>query len=435
MLRWGLLLGALCIASPALAGNDDGYFHDNQATLSGGAVVGGGNGAGMLWYNPAGLGANDRGRVEVTASAFTLRFRGNDEFFGVGSQSEGLASSSFLTVPTALSMVRKLGSRWYGGIGSYTTRQDSFDEEMVIQLSDSDTATYRLASNIVQNNFGFGFGRAFANGRFRFGGSIFIVLDNQSLTESVSFIRESLDLDDAAIGLVDENRATLNRLGLDIVWGIQWDLADAFGIGVTVRLPRFKLKDDVAVNDTSVDAVGGVDGDADASRGRATTEGDFSAFSYPARLVLGLRFGSGNVRFTVDADYSTPLAISLTTWQQQFNVRAGLTIAFSEDLRIGFGAFTDRYRGRELSPAIAGDFYGASFGLTKRKRLAVRESGDIVFTTTVGLRYAGSPNARYRGGQLDTSRVDDDGTVFFEAGLRSVYLHEASLYLGSGLDF
>lgn len=435
MLRPVWCIAVLLLTSPALAGNDDGYLHDNQAILSGGAIVGGGTGAGMLWYNPAGLGANDRGRVEVTASAFTLRFRGDDDFFGVGMQNEALASTSFMTVPTALSMVRKLGSRWYGGIGSYTTRQDSFDEEMVVQLAEADTATYRLASSVVQNNFGFGFGGAFADGRFRIGGSVFVVLDNQSLTESVSFIRESLDLDDAAIGLVDENRATLNRLGLDVVLGLQWDIADAFGVGLTVRLPRFRLKDDVVVNDTSVDAVGGADGDADASRGRATTEGAFSVLSYPARLTLGFRIGSGNVRFLADVDVSTPLEISLTTWQTQVNVRAGLKIALSEDLEIGVGAFTDRYRGRELSPAVAGDFYGASIGLTKRKRLAIRESGDIVFTTTVGLRYAGSPNARYRGGRLDLSRLDADGTVFFEPGLREVYLHEASLYLGSGLDF
>lgn len=434
MARWFWVLLFSGAWSVAHAGNDDSFFHDNQAALTGGATIGGGTGAGMLWYNPAGLAANDRGRVEVTASAFTLRLRSADDFFSVGGTSQDLSSIGFLTVPTALSIVRRLGEGWYAGIGSYTTRQDTLDEEFFLETSDGDAATYRLASTTVQNNFGLGLGGIV--GPFRIGLSAFVVLDNQTLNETVSFIRESDDIDVAAIGLIDENQASMTRLGLELVFGLQWAPVDAFSVGLILRGPRFRLKDDVVVNDTSIDATGGADASADASRGRATTEESVDILSYPLRMGLGFQLQSeSGVRVAFDAEYSTALSISLTTWQSQWNLRFGVSYDATENLVIGVGAFTDRFRGRELTPVIGGDFYGGSAGLTSRKRLAIREEGDIVFTTTVVARYAISPNARLRGGALDVSQVNADGTVFFEPGLRSARLQEFSIHLGSGLDF
>lgn len=426
-----LLLSLAWPGGVARAGNDDAYFHDNQAALRGGALVGGGTGAGMLYYNPAGLGANDRGRIEVSASAFSFRIRRSDDFF-VAETGRDLRNVHFASVPTALSMVRRLGTHWYGGIGAYTTRQDSFNEEFVAE-SGGGVGTYRIASSVVQNHFGAGFGRAIAGGRLRLGASVFLVLDDQTLAETTSFVRESDDLDDRAIGLIDENQATLSRLGAELRLGVQWAPVDAFAIGLTIRGPRFRIKDDVSVNDTTVDAVDG--GDVDAARGRGSSRGSGTLFSYPLRLVVGVDAGSERVRVSADFEYSIAHSTTFTSWRPQWNLRAGLTYAVNENLQLGVGAFTDRFRGRELTPALGGDWYGASLGLTKRKRIATRDEREIVFTTTVGLRYAGSPNLRYRGGVLDLSGVPADGTVFFEPRARAVAGHEVALHLGSGLDF
>src|SRR5688572_24815439 len=59
----------------ARAGNEDSYFQGNEAALFGGAVVAGVSDASSVWYNPAGLGSNERNKLDLSGSAFVLRVR------------------------------------------------------------------------------------------------------------------------------------------------------------------------------------------------------------------------------------------------------------------------------------------------------------------------------------------------------------------------
>src|SRR5258707_9243792 len=71
----GAVAAASALGGPATAGNEDSFLFGDQAALVAGAVVATTKNTASIWYNPAGLALNDRGRIELSGTAFTLRDR------------------------------------------------------------------------------------------------------------------------------------------------------------------------------------------------------------------------------------------------------------------------------------------------------------------------------------------------------------------------
>ena len=104
--RMGLILMAGA-ATRALAGeaNYQPYIVGERAAGMGGAVVSTADGMDACYYNPAGLGREKRDSISVNGTLYGLR---NFEAKDAAYPGEDLEISSFATIPTGLSAVRKL---------------------------------------------------------------------------------------------------------------------------------------------------------------------------------------------------------------------------------------------------------------------------------------------------------------------------------------
>src|SRR5262245_45631616 len=105
----------MLVASPAFAGNEDSFLFGGQALLTGGAVVATTPAPAAIWYTPAGLGDNDRGRIELSATAFTLRVRpiggGLVLDFPSRTVDSDITSREVYIVPAALGIAKQIGAR------------------------------------------------------------------------------------------------------------------------------------------------------------------------------------------------------------------------------------------------------------------------------------------------------------------------------------
>jgi hypothetical protein len=100
-------------AVPARAGNEDSFLYGDQAALTGGAVVATSANTASIWYNPAGLGLNDRGRFDLSGTAFTLRDRPIPAGLALdlpsGRVDVPLSSRKVFVVPATLAYARRIG--------------------------------------------------------------------------------------------------------------------------------------------------------------------------------------------------------------------------------------------------------------------------------------------------------------------------------------
>jgi hypothetical protein len=56
--RAAVALALFALPAELIAGDDDGFLLDNEAAMTGGAVVAVTDDSGAVWYNPAALGGN-----------------------------------------------------------------------------------------------------------------------------------------------------------------------------------------------------------------------------------------------------------------------------------------------------------------------------------------------------------------------------------------
>src|SRR5262249_10785622 len=102
----------------------------DQAVLMAGAVVATTSDTGATWYNPAGLGGNARGRLELSGTALTLRVRRVSQVLRVtypgGEEHQAIQSTQVYIVPNSIVWVRQLASRLSLGIGVFVSEQDLF---------------------------------------------------------------------------------------------------------------------------------------------------------------------------------------------------------------------------------------------------------------------------------------------------------------------
>ena len=98
---------AVCSAVGAWAGeaNYQPYVVGERAAGMGGAVAATADGMDACFYNPAGLGHETRDSISVNGTLYGIQ---NYEMEDSAFPGEDMEVSSFVTIPTGLSMVRKL---------------------------------------------------------------------------------------------------------------------------------------------------------------------------------------------------------------------------------------------------------------------------------------------------------------------------------------
>lgn len=438
------ILAACLLLSPsnARAGNVDSFFQSDEAAMAGGAVVAITAGTGSIWYNPAGLGANDRNKLNLSATAVTFRLRevptGMLTTLGTQEVHETLSSADFLVAPAALSMAWRLSEGLSAGFGVFVSEQDFFTlrggETSALSLGGTVTPRGQVTTERIRYHVGPSIG-AQVTDRLRVGVSAFVVFERRDQSGQFSMdITGSASSDTTAIAQFTDER---QRLGGEVVAGLQWEPSHRLRIGLAIRSPRFLFRENTVYQELAAGG-DGTDSAVDYALLGDRAEGNAEHLMGAGRLVLAsaLVFEGGEV--SVEVDYSHRLIAR--DLNDVWNFRVGGLYKANERLHLGAGVFSDRSPVRLNDfPEARVDYYGVAMGLEFRNpvRLAERRDApdDLVFTTTVGLRYAvGVGEAtRVRFDLVETGaapqlriRSNDPTSVAF---------HEVSLHIGTGLDF
>jgi len=455
---WVALSVVVATASRARAGNDDSFFQGNEAAMMGGAVAATGEGAGQLWYNPAGLGTVERNRLELSGSVFTLRVRGLEPYMELtdaslvsyGANRE--TSVELLTVPSALSYTRQLAPGVRAGVGVFVQAQDAvdLDSELVLDDGAGSRLDYRRALTFVQQRMFAGPGIGVDLGALRVGASLFLAYERASF-EEISSVLGSLP-GGVVASATEEYRVDYRRLGLELVLGAQLKLGERFRLGVVLRAPRIRLSDRASESRVATESIGtpgdAVTGADDTPLGDGDLYGS-RVIAAPAKLVVSLGYVADGLKLGAEMEVAHEYAgFFFYIWT--YNFRAGVSYAVSDGLDVGLGFFTDRANVGEGTGAFASfvDYYGGSVAASLATPVGVRvdegEDGptQLVFRTTVALRYAagvgdGAGAAAFIDaidGDASAENYAESGVFAFGADQRLLH-HEVSLYIGSGLDF
>lgn len=447
MKTWRAVITALsgwCVASVAWAGNDDSILLGNDAALTGGAVVATVNDGSALWYNPAGLTRAGNDSVDVGASAFALRKYNIPRLIVADDGTRADASfTEFVTIPSALTYVRRINPRLSLGLGLFAsqlydfTLRSSFDvTEPSVDLrfrlqtvSSSEIARYHLAGGL-----GLQLSQKLSLGVALFGDyADFAQSQRQSADGSAS---GSLLFAQVSSAVVQQK-----VLGFHLRAGATYQPLPELAIALSVESPSVYFYRSSRVtsyaSETDLLAEGAdpvlVSNPLDDSQ----THVELGLFA-PVRVRLGGGLRLGRALVSLEADVQSKLRDRPLEVDREFvfNVRAGGTLAVGEHMRLGLGLFTDRASDRkDATGAGQIDYYGATVGaeyqnvrwLASDEPQPSKRSG-LTFATTVALRYAYGtgkfPGVRLRMPSFDAENVATD-----------IDVHELTLHIGSGVYF
>ncbi len=431
----------------ALAGNEESYLFGDQAALSGGAVTANIRDTSAIWYNPAGLGHNRRGRLELSGTAFTARWRNTNEGLVVDLESRrvsrSIKSQEVFVVPASLTAAREISRGLSIGVGLFATEQDLFSFQRAIRTSDGSMnidLAGALSGTVIRYHAGPSIGWQ-ATPELRVGFSAFGVYeDHKEFRKLFADVTMAGTYETTFLQRLVDAKTT--RGGVEAVLGVQWDAGQRWELGATLRSPRWVFYEQAETdNSTAVISTGPTAPTVAVSRvDHVPINSEGTGVSRPPRAHLGVAKGLGSVQLSLDGEvrpsgFDTPVADRTV-----INVRAGLLWAAGDNTLLGAGVFSDR-SGEALPsvfPDTRVDYYGISMGWKQKNRVRLRDGEDassLLFSTTIALRYALGlgDGARIRFDFRDApntglvERIDDERV--------DVVHHELSLYLGTGFEF
>ncbi|MBX3274602.1 MAG: hypothetical protein KF729_30330 [Sandaracinaceae bacterium] len=432
-----LVIALLAVPAAARAGNDDGVLLGNQAAMTGGAVAATITDGTAIWYNPAGLAGMRRDAVDVGGNAFQVRAA---EEGGLISSTTGESNDGgyleLLSIPTASTIARRLEPGLVLAFGVFASRFSQHTTRTGLDAGDDPhTARWSLSATEFSATYHAGGGLGIRlDDHVRIGVSLFGVYRERSDTFQSA----------GAFSLADRTRLQarggifqLRSLGTELGVGVQWQPHDDFVLGLTFRSPSFEIFTQVRSTTTAIDVT--VEGTDPGTFTFVPEDTESLAPGFAVltggrfNIALAHRFERGWIALEVDLQPALQLDGVLSR-RFVWNVRAGGRFEVDDNLGIGFGAFTDH---SELHPIdelgqTRVDFYGLSAGLEYRSghRLADNErSSNLVFSTTVGLRYA------VGFGEVGGLLFDPRGGVTRDTVAVDTTIHELGLHIGSGLYF
>jgi hypothetical protein len=437
-----LLVGAslLVLAPAARAGNDDELFVGNEAAMAGGVAMATVADSSATWYNPAGLGAVGRDQIDVSGTAYTLRFYSAPGFMRSSSgDSDDASVIEFLSSPSQVALVRRLGEGVSLGLGYFVPQASNLllRESLDLRRDGVDSNfQFTLRLTRIQHTAAIGLGAAL-NPRVRAGFSV--VGTYEDATESISIASLRSEQGRQTSFLVDSVLGTFARAGLELAAGFQFDLRPSFRLGLAARSPRVLLHQSTAITSAS--------GSAQVSGGTGAIEGALTAPSdtrtgfdvvRAGRLGFALAYlpRPGDwVAFELDVQPAVHSAGGAGVNRTSVvNARLGAYHRTSDSVALGAGLFTDRSPDLPNRDVVngRGHFYGATLGieLSNKHRLDKGERADsLELSSTFALRYA------FSNGTLNGLAVSSNPTEPFSSSTGRLLVHEIGLYVGGGLGF
>lgn len=420
--------------STVAAGNDDGVLIGNEAAVSGGAVTAVINDGTALWYNPAGLALAGGTSVDVTATAFVLRWYRVPRF-GIATTGESQDGSllELVSIPSAVTLARPINDTMTIGFGAFVPQQNNAVVRTNLDASSMGTRSrLRLTVSEESRTYYVGAGVAWKlPERVRFGVSLFASY-SQSFAFSQFWASQSTPTSETFSG--ESAVESLELGGLEARVGVQWEPLDGLMLGLSVESPDISV-----VEAYSIDSSAGV-ASSDGTDPVTFVPLDQSSLEFNASVVtpLRLRIGAayawdrGWVSFDADIQHGLTdqeLGISRDfTW----NLRVGGRVHLFDRFSAGAGLFTDRSASPEDSAlgGLRADFYGLTLGVHFNRGYGLKddeESDELVFSTSIGFRYA------VGFGDVGGLLLDPTGAELVQVRDTDITIHEFGVHIGSAL--
>jgi hypothetical protein len=449
-----LVVGLFAYASTARAG-DDVPTIGNEAAISGGAVVAAGRSAAMAWFNPAGLGANQRTRLEASAQMFALQLRkipgGLRTDLPGDSRSSAIVTREVMVVPSATVFARRIGKNVSAALALFVPSYDELDLDV---RGDGFTGTVRYAHQIkvTRHQRRYHVGPAFGweiTPEVRIGVSGFIVYEREVQTTSAWARASSSEFPPATERFVHADlHESARSWGTEFVFGVQWQPVEYLHLGLAVRTPRAWFLQ--RIDRSAVVTEGGhnpeqggfadlsAQPELDTAAGRPDDPMSITAAVAYSWTSRGREGGWASLegelrppRYSEDGD----------SRRMVLNIRAGARARVGRRFLLGGGFYVSR-----SALALADDFleydvdtYGFTFGGEYRRpvRLGKREAARrLVFITAVAARYGLSLGrvGRVRIDLTDLEASDREVLVTTGDPVETV-THDLALHVGTGLEF
>jgi hypothetical protein len=452
----------LMLAAALRGGNLDELFLDDQAALTGGAVIAAGSEPGSAIYNPAGLAQIRRPTLNLDASAYAARYYHIAKLVDVklpdGEGSIQLDTSSFFSTPSSLVYGARLGKSLAGAFGIFTRNQlDALSVNSnvfhgVIPAS-GEPYTYEQGAELDLRVKTYSAGPALAWEAapwLRLGMGLFGTYERQAqVNRFTGDYYKDLSLDPNGFysyrltSRLDQ-RVGISAYSLEGDLGAQLELPGRWSLGLALHSPKFRVYEALDIN-IILD-------------GNATTP----VANTPSGIVLHYNFNGSGVGHpyiwenayrgyaglaktfrggyvALESDFSDLPAEKGTG--AVFNYRLGWQQEFAERWAFGGGIYSD------LKPSAASaltnfgqtaiDYYGATLGLRHYHDYLAREKNDaqaplkgMRMTTTLSLNYVRG-SGDYAGARTDPMQP----LAALPVALSPFSSDEFSAHLGGGFAF
>ena len=398
--------------------------------------------AGMLWYNPAGLGAVVLNNLQLAGSIFNAKIRRVPGFISAdlpnGRISRDAKGDALGSVPGTASIIGKLSPRWSFGLGFFTADSDYIElaADIVAPLAGSE-ATWHEKAAVYLSKKAYHLGPCIGvavTPKLRLGlsllGSYYTQVHDVYVSAAVS--GTSADVQSSYLSLAEH--LYVGDFNLMLRAGLQWEMKPNWHLGVVVSTPVTTVLTlrDGSILRTGAEGTGGIGADVYEHTFSNKWNWKFKAKEAAALSVAVAYKREGRYWIGLEAEIRPPLQKAPVNLL--WNASLGARVYATEKLNWGVGLFTDNSPNPAPTEPMETRLnrYGATGGLELRLPLSFEgKQGPrkFIWAAAASLTYS------IEVGKIATLRISPQEENPFSYPATQVVFHQIVLYIGSTLYF